>query len=119
MTILPRLVLGACLAAIVAACPATALQPEPQKGALPRDVLHSHLLELGYIGHFPHGQELKRAVSAFLWDHRAWLKETGFHPQRDTDVAICLLAEMGYPGFTTFLQKRPQNVNCTQVVRRP
>ena len=65
-----------------------------------RNTLSRHLDREGYLGRFPNGQDLDRAVSAYLWDHRHELRSVDFPHQQKYEVLICLLLAKGYAGFS-------------------
>ena len=54
------------------------------------DMLGQRLYEEGYLSVDP-STEFKRAISAYLWDHREMLIITDFPKSREVDVLICLM----------------------------
>jgi len=98
------------------ALPATATDNNPQQTAA---LLATCLKQEGYLGNYPHGQELQRGISAYLWDHRHWLVDTDFHRSRDTETLICLLHAKGYPQFSDRIRDRYLSGWCEQKVKRP
>lgn len=70
----------------------------------------------GYVGRYRNGQGLQRGISAYLWDHRHWLKKTNFHNSRQQEALLCLLISRGYPGFEQYAGKPSFMKNCRQLV---
>ena len=71
----------------------------------------------GYIGKYLNGQELKRGVSAYLWDHRQSLRKSDFHSSVQVDVLICLLIERGYPGFEQCAENQVFMKRCRSLIK--
>lgn len=82
-------------------------------------LLATCLKQEGYLGHYPHGQDLQRGVSAYLWDHRHWLVDTDFHRSRDSETLICLLHAKGYPQFSERMEEKRFRDWCERTVKMP
>jgi hypothetical protein len=67
-----------------------------------RDSIIQNLASEGYMARFPNGQDVKRGVSAYLWDHRKALKNVEFHNSRQLDVLICIMIQKGYGNFPDY-----------------
>lgn len=109
-------VLLVCCLVVWLALPAAAADNDPKQT---RTLLTACLKQEGYLGDYPHGQDLQRGISAYLWDHRHWLVATDFHRSRDTETLICLLSAKGYPQFSDRVKDRSLRSWCEQTVKRP
>lgn len=91
-------------------------EPGVRAGELRKQVRHV-LDREGYIGRYSHGQELQRGISAYLWDHRSWLKRSDFHNSRQMEAMVCLLVKRGYAGFERYAGNQSSMENCRRLVK--
>lgn len=81
-----------------------------------RNRLIQNLDSEGYMARFKNGQDLKRGISAYLWDNRQWLKNVDFHNSKQIDVLVCLMIKKGYGNFADYAGERSFMAWCEGMV---
>ena len=101
-----KLLLAILLLCPVAAFPAQVKGSEELSAGEIRSRLQQNFEREGYLGQFRNGQQLQRAVSAYLWDNRQKLKIFDFHNAKQIEVVICLMIDKGYGNLEEYSSDR-------------
>ena len=82
-------------------------------------LLRKQLKQEGYLGSFSAGQDLRRGISAYLWDNRNWFRVSDFHVSLNADAVGCLFYKKGYRGFSAEQFSSFSAAWCEKNVRKP